>query len=245
VHWIVGDVQGCAEEFEDLLHAIAFRPDDDEIYLAGDLINRGPQSLETLNLWLTTGARGVLGNHDIYALGANSGRWSRRPDTLAALFDADEAPALFTALRSLPVLVHLPPVGGGREAWLVHGGLHPAWTDLPAIAARINDRPHDDDWLTSSDVTFATRVRCCTETGERSPYDREPEGCPAPFRPWDEFYRGDAIVVHGHWASRGHYRNERTMGLDSGCVYGGPLTAWCQETDRIVQVPHRSQRRPT
>ena len=60
------------------------------------------------------------------------------------------------------------------------------------------------------------------------------------FRPWDEFYRGETLVVHGHWAQRGYYRGERTMGLDSGCVYGGPLTAWCQDEDRVVQVPGQS-----
>jgi bis(5'-nucleosyl)-tetraphosphatase (symmetrical) len=122
----------------------------------------------------------------------------------------------------------------------VHGGLDPRWTDLRAVAAAADAAPHDDDWLTSAIVNFATRVRCCTASGERSKFDRDPAQCPPPFRPWDQFYRGSALVVHGHWAWRGHYRNPpggpRTMGLDSGCVYGGELTAWCQEEDRVVQV---------
>jgi bis(5'-nucleosyl)-tetraphosphatase (symmetrical) len=63
-----------------------------------------------------------------------------------------------------------------------------------------------------------------------------PEVCKGSYRPWDAFYRGDDLVVHGHWARRGHYRGERTLGLDSGCVYGGPLTAWCLEEDRIVSI---------
>jgi bis(5'-nucleosyl)-tetraphosphatase (symmetrical) len=58
--------------------------------------------------------------------------------------------------------------------------------------------------------------------------------------PWDSLYTGDTLVVHGHWAQRGYYRGRRTMGLDSGCVYGGKLTAWCQEEDRIVEIPARS-----
>jgi bis(5'-nucleosyl)-tetraphosphatase (symmetrical) len=66
-----------------------------------------------------------------------------------------------------------------------------------------------------------------------------PQDCEAPYRPWDDLYRGDTLVVHGHWARRGHYRGARTIGLDSGCVYGGKLTAWCQDEDRIVQVAGR------
>ena len=91
--------------------------------------------------------------------------------------------------------------------------------------------------MTRADVSFATRVRCCTPEGERCRETGPPEECLVPYRPWDEFYTGDLLVVHGHWARRGHYRGERTLGLDSGCVYGGALTAWCHEEDRIVQVP--------
>ena len=80
-------------------------------------------------------------------------------------------------------------------------------------------------------------MRCCTPEGKRSSFDREPEGCPDPYRPWDQLYTGSTLVVHGHWARRGHYRRDNVLGLDSGCVYGGKLTAWCQEEDRIVQVP--------
>jgi hypothetical protein len=85
-------------------------------------------------------------------------------------------------------------------------------------------------------VSFLTRVRCCTASGERSSFDRAPEGCPPPFRPWDAYYAGDALIVHGHWAWRGHYRSGNVIGLDSGAVYGGPLTAYCVEDDRVVQV---------
>ena len=185
---------------------------------------------------------GVLGNHDVYALLTRSGRWPRKRDTLDELFAAPDADELLARLRALPVLAHLPgPVTAAvPDVWVVHGGLDPRWTELAAVAAVANALPHDDAWLTSPTVNFATRVRCCTATGERSKFDRDPAECPPPYRPWDQFYRGTALVVHGHWAWRGHYRNPpdgpRTMGLDSGCVYGGELTAWCQEEDRVVQV---------
>ena len=242
MRWLVGDIQGCAREFERLLAQIRFDPARDELWCLGDLINRGPESLATLRLWRDVGGRGVLGNHDTYALLARSGCWPRKQDTLAELFAAPDAEPLLARLRALPVLAHLPGPRGCAEpdVWVVHGGLDPRWTDLAAVAAAADAGPHDDDWLTSTTVNFATRVRCCTASGERSKFDRDPAQCPPPFRPWDQFYRGAALVVHGHWAWRGHYRNPpggpRTMGLDSGCVYGGELTAWCQEEDRVVQV---------
>ena len=103
--------------------------------------------------------------------------------------------------------------GSGADVWLVHAGVDPRWHDLDAVAASLEARPHDDAWLLSDEVSFATRVRCCTATGERDRWDGEPEGCPAPFRPWDEFYTGRETIVHGHWAWRGHYRGPRTIGL--------------------------------
>jgi bis(5'-nucleosyl)-tetraphosphatase (symmetrical) len=243
MRWLVGDVQGCALELEDLLRAIRFDVGRDELWSVGDIVNRGPDSLAAVRLWLSVGGRGVIGNHEVYALCARSGRWPRKRDTLQALYDAPDADALLAALRALPALVWLPGEAGARDVWLVHAGVSPRWTDLHAVAARIEALPHDDDWLESDDVKLATRVRCCNEMGQRHPHDGQPEDCPEGYVPWDALYRGDARVVHGHWAWRGHYVGERTIGLDSGCVYGGPLTAWCQEEDRVVQVPPRGPAR--
>lgn len=237
MRWVVGDVQGCARELERLLSMVRFDPARDELWSVGDLINRGPDSLEVLRLWRATGARAVIGNHEAYALQARSGSVPRRRDTLEALFRAPDADVLFEMLRTLPALVHLPGGAGEPGAWLVHAGLHPRWTDLPAVARRLDAGPHDDAWLASEDVRFATRVRCCTAQGEQSPHTGPPDECPPGFRPWDEFYAGPVLVVHGHWARRGAYRGPHALGLDSGCVYGGALTAWCQEEDRLVSVP--------
>jgi bis(5'-nucleosyl)-tetraphosphatase (symmetrical) len=240
MRWIVGDIQGCAWELERLLDEIRFRPDTDELWCLGDLVNRGPSSLEVLRIWQDNGGRGILGNHDIYALRVRAGRRSRKPDTLDALFNASEADRLLGMLRALPPLVYLPSQSPtGLDAWIVHAGLHPEWTDLHAVAERLNSGPHDDDWLENREVRFATNVRCCTESGELWSETGGPEDCPLPYRPWDDYYDGQTLVVHGHWARRGFYRNRRTLGLDSGCVYGGQLSAWCQDEDRIVQVASR------
>ena len=133
--------------------------------------------------------------------------------------------------------MHLPAAAGGRNAWLVHGGIRPGWKDLSAVAGRLNQVPRAPDAFRSDDLTFAAFVRCCTPGGEYRPFTGLPEDCPAGTRPWDDFYDGTSLVVHGHWGRRGHYRTPAVIGLDSGCVYGGRLTAWCQDTDRIVQVP--------
>ena len=243
MRWVVGDIQGCAREFDDLLERVRFNPSRDEVWSVGDLINRGPDSLATLVLWRDVGGRALLGNHEVYALRAHAGRSRRKRDTLDALFRSQDAESWFTRLRDLPVLVHLPGSGGTNDAWIVHAGLDPRWRDLEQVAARVNPGPHDDEWLESDEVSCATRQRCCTADGRRSRHAGPPRECPEPFRPWDEFYAGPALVVHGHWARRGYYRGPRTMGLDSGCVYGGALTAWCQEEERIVEVPSRESGR--
>jgi len=238
VRWLVGDLQGCAGPFERLLAAIGFDATRDEVWCLGDLINRGPDSAAAVRLWRDTGGRGILGNHDVNALLSAAGLRKRKNDTLDDLFSAPDRDELLDALRAMPVLVDLPaPADGAADVWVVHAGLLPGWTDLTKLAGEINDAEHDDAWLQSDAVSAATRLRFCTPDGEMSRETGPPHKGGEPYRPWDDFYRGDALIVHGHWARRGYYRTERTMGLDTGCVYGGPLTAWCQEEDRIVQVP--------
>jgi bis(5'-nucleosyl)-tetraphosphatase (symmetrical) len=239
MHWLVGDVQGCALELERLLERVRFDPARDVLWSVGDLVNRGPESVQALSLWRDVGGRAVLGNHEVYALLCHSGRQPRKPDTLEPLFRAPDVDDLLRPLRELPLLVRVGRERDGREVWVVHAGLHPGWTDLPKTARRINAGPHDDAWLTGEAAKFATRVRCCDARGNRSRHKGAPEDCPDGYVAWDDLYAGEALIVHGHWAQRGFYRNERTMGLDSGCVYGGPLTAWCLEEDRVVQVPAR------
>jgi len=237
--WVVGDIQGCAREFDDLLESVRFDPSRDELWCLGDLINRGPDSLATLALWRDVAGKSLLGNHEIYAIRAHEGHKKRKDDTLDELFLAEDADAWFSRLRDLPILVHLPGTAGVNDAWIVHAGIDPRWDDLELIAGRVNPGPHDEDWLESDEVSFATRVRCCSSAGKLCRHTGRAEDCPDGFLPWDEFWPGPTMVVHGHWARRGYYRGKWTMGLDSGCVYGGALTAWCQEEDRVVQIPSR------
>ena len=242
MRWVVGDIHGCALELGDLLDAIRFDPVEDTLWTVGDLINTGPDSLGVLRMFGDLGGRAILGNHDIYALLARSGRIHRREDRLSELFAAPDADLLLARMRACPAIVRLDRGDGSCFAWLLHAGLDPRWNDLPGLAARLEAYQHDDDWLSADDLGFLTRVRCCDRFGTRNRFAGRPADAPPPFRPWDEFYTGEDLIVHGHWAMRGYYRGERTMGLDSACVYGGHLTAWCVDEDRIESVPCRIAR---
>jgi len=227
---IVGDIQGCSQQLEALLDAVDLRPDD-RLYCVGDLVNRGPDSLGVLRRLRDLRARVVLGNHDIHLLRIAAGRIApSSKDRLQAVLDAADAGELVAWLREQPVL------GVEEDLVIVHAGLHPTWDDFPAVAAALNAGvPAHIDERTNEQIEFATGVRYCDASGRRPPHDEPPPG--PPFVPWDNFYRGDRTVVFGHWARRGLVRQPRLRGLDTGCVYGGPLTAWIAEEDRLVQVP--------
>ncbi len=106
---------------------------------------------------------------------------------------------------------------------LVHGGLHPKWDE-----AKLGS-------LSAEEQDYAVNVRYCDAYGNRPPDDWPPPG--PPFRPWDDWYRGQKRVVFGHWARRGLVVRPQCVGLDTGCVYGGELSAWVAEEDRVVRVP--------
>lgn len=227
---VIGDVQGCLEPLDRLLRRLALRSGD-RLYCAGDLVNRGPDSLGVLRRLRTIGAQGVLGNHDLKLLslaGEAAGR--AVPPELRPVLDADDASDLIGWLAAWPVLLVEP------DMVVVHGGLHPAWSDLAAVADALNGAvPAHLDGRRDARIGFATEVRHCAADGRRPAVDDPPPG--PPFAPWDHWYRGARTVVFGHWARRGLVLGARVRGLDSGCVYGGPLTAWIAEEDRCIQVP--------
>jgi bis(5'-nucleosyl)-tetraphosphatase (symmetrical) len=119
---------------------------------------------------------------------------------------------------------------------VVHAGLNPLWMDLGSTAAALARAvPEHLNGTRNAQIAFATEVRYCDAAGRRPPQDDPPPG--PPFMPWDHWLRDSRTVVFGHWARRGLVTGARVRGLDSGCVYGGALSAWIAEEDRLVQVP--------
>jgi bis(5'-nucleosyl)-tetraphosphatase (symmetrical) len=224
----VGDVQGCREELERLLAGVHFDPAADALHPVGDLVNRGPDSLGVLRLTKRLGAEAVLGNHDLHLLRVDAGRRELDArDTFGDVLAAPDRRELLLWLRSQPL------VRGFDDVWLVHAALHAEWEDPVAVLAGL------DPLVPHPDVDFATRARYSTRRGERPKEDWPPPR--APFAPWYEHWLAahpdDArTVVFGHWAREGLVVKPRLRGLDSGCVWGGSLSAWIAEEDRVVQV---------
>ncbi len=260
--YAIGDVQGCMRELEALLAACAFDARRDRLWFVGDLVNRGPASLEVLRFVKDLGASAtaVLGNHDLHLLCVAQGVARPRPDdTLAAVLAAPDCGELLAWLRTVPLLY------AEGEYILVHAGLLPQWDAAKAerLAAEVQDalRGPDhatflaqlygsqpaawDDALCGADrtrvvVNAMTRMRFCSEAGvmefrAKGGLDAAPPG----YRPWFEVpgrRTATNTVVCGHWSALGLRMHPHLMALDSGCVWGGALTAVRLEDRRVFQA---------
>jgi bis(5'-nucleosyl)-tetraphosphatase (symmetrical) len=261
--YAIGDVQGCYTELRALLGAIRFDSGRDRLWFVGDLVNRGPASLQTLRFVRDLGDRSVcvLGNHDLHLLALAHGFVKRRADdTLDEVLAAPDRVELLDWLRHLP-MIH---VEGGRV--LVHAGLLPQWSaaEATALAGEVEAElrgpgyreflarlygSHPDRWsegLRGVDrlrviVNAMTRMRFCTPEGvmEFGTKGETTEG-PAGYLPWFDApgrkSAGDTLIC-GHWSALGLRITPNLLALDSGCVWGGRLTAVCLEDRRVFQVP--------
>jgi bis(5'-nucleosyl)-tetraphosphatase (symmetrical) len=226
----IGDIQGCREELERLLEKLAFDPSRDALEPVGDFVNRGPDSAGVLRACRAARAGGVLGNHDVHLLRVARGLRARgKRDTIADVLGAEDRDALLAWLAERPF------VRAWSDVLLVHAGVNPTWGDVEAKLAHLD--PLCDD----ADLAFAISARYCSPRGERPESDWPPPA--EPFRPWYEFFPRDPrdrrTVVFGHWARQGLVVRPQVRGLDTGCVWGGKLSAWIAEEDRIVQVDAR------
>jgi len=226
----IGDIQGCRVELEALLEKLAFDPAADTLEPVGDLVNRGPDSLGCLRILYSLGAKGVLGNHDLHLLHAVAGtRALRRGDTLAPVLVADDRDVLLSWLAAKPF------VREWDDVRLIHAAQHPRWRDP------LRELSGVDPLQPTPAALFAVRTRYCDAEGRVPERDDRDPG--PPFRPWHAFYRpeqhGGRTLVFGHWAAQGLFEAPHLRGLDSGCVWGGALSAWIAEEDRIVSVRAR------
>jgi len=265
-HYAIGDIQGCHAEFCHLLELVGFSARDDRLWLVGDLVNRGPDSLAVLREVKRLGAAAVtvLGNHDLHLLTVAAGH--ARPhkrDTITPILEAPDRDELLHWLARRPLVVM------EGELLLVHAGLAPAWTPAMAVAlsaeveamlaseradaflhALYGDEPHmwRDD-LSGLDrlrviVNACTRMRFCTADGAMDFKEkRGPQMAPAGFRPWFEHENrrsAAATIVCGHWSTLELKLAPNLLMLDSGCLWGGPLTAVRLDDRRVYQVPGRA-----
>lgn len=264
--YAIGDVQGCDAELGALLGKLRFSPDRDRLWFVGDLVNRGPASLEVLRRVrsLDAAATVTLGNHDLHLLAVAHGHGRlRRDDTLAEVLAAADRG------RLLDWLTHRPLLAEDRDLnlCLLHAGLPPQW-NLPVArrsarefeaalrgdpAALFRQMYGDKPALWDDDLEGAERLRYIVNCFTRLRYvdaegrlDLHFKGPPDKGRragliPWfaapDARWRGTRVVF-GHWSTLGFFRNADVIGLDSGCVWGGTLTALRldEEGARPVQI---------
>jgi bis(5'-nucleosyl)-tetraphosphatase (symmetrical) len=252
-HYAIGDLQGCHDEFLALLETLRFDPARDRLWLVGDLVNRGPDSLGVLRTVRSLGpaVTAVLGNHDLHLLALQQGVIApgRSDAALAAVLAAPDADELLAWLGALPLAVSEPDPGWS----MVHAGLPPEWTVADAVAASrevqaalaraprdfframYGDEPRRySPALTGLDrlrfaVNCLTRLRFVSAQGElllslKGPPDSAPAAALPWFRHAARQSRGSRIVF-GHWSALGYVREDGIVALDTGCVWGGTLTA--------------------
>jgi len=251
--YAIGDLQGCLDPLLRLLDKIDYDPGNDQLWFTGDLVNRGPDSLETLRFVrnLRDGAISVLGNHDLHLLAAaeNPDRL-RNKDTLNAILKAADGHELLHWLRARPLMHH----DKARNYTLVHAGLSPQWSLKTALAAaaelesflQSKDYPAFfkhmygnkpvrwsktlSGWERLRYITNVfTRMRFCDLDGN---LDLTRKGRPSPrarkYVPWfdvPERKNAKLRIVFGHWSTLGEMVRPNVISLDTGCVWGGCLTA--------------------
>ena len=253
--YCIGDIQGCDPALGRLLDEIAFSPSRDTVYLLGDLVNRGPDSAAVLRRCMAhDGAlRSLLGNHDLHLLAAAHGaRKPSRRDTLAAVLDAPDRAALLQWLREQPLAqLH---THGGQDLLMVHAGVLPAWSPTDALAhahevqavlrsAELpdflqtmygNTPDHWHEGLAGADrlrviVNALTRLRFCSPQGVMDFESTESASeAPAGLLPWFDVpgrRSAGTLVAFGHWSTLGWLNRSDVLGLDTGCVWGGCLSA--------------------
>jgi bis(5'-nucleosyl)-tetraphosphatase (symmetrical) len=268
--YAIGDIQGCYHAFQALLQRIQFDVKTDNLWLVGDLVNRGSGSLEVLR-WCFQHQhkiKMVLGNHDLHAIAvAHDIRPAHRGDTLQAIIDAPDANDLLAWLRHQPLMV----VCDGYA--MVHAGLLPQWTVTHALSYAqevetalqskhyveflenmYGNQPnvwHDDlvgyDRLRAI-TNVMTRMRVCTTTGALDfDFKGELSDVPEGLVPWFDLpnrQSEEASIVCGHWSALGLHQRAKVYALDTGCLWGGKLTAMCLETRVITQVPSNKKDQP-
>jgi len=270
--YAIGDIQGCFEPLQRLLDKVRFDPTRDHLWIAGDLVNRGPQSLEVLRFLkgLQHRAISVLGNHDLHLLAVHyAGQKSKRNDTLSEILNAPDRDELLDWLRHQPLL-HLDEA---RNWCMSHAGIPPLWGVRKArrlaqeVEAEIQgeepqrffsqmygNRPQRwDKTLRGIDrqrmiVNYLTRMRFIDPTGALDLVSKEGlDTAPCGYQPWfshPQRKAADCRLLFGHWAAlEGKVDTPNVYALDTGCVWGGKLTALRLDDEKFFRVPAQPKKK--
>ncbi|PHS72344.1 MAG: diadenosine tetraphosphatase [Cycloclasticus sp.] len=251
--YAIGDVQGCYDSLRRLLDKLRFDPSNDQLWFTGDLINRGPHSLETLRFIISLGdsARSVLGNHECHFLAiAFEHKDPHHTDTFSDILDAGDADVLIQWLRSQPFFYEDSNVGYS----MLHAGLPPQWSieDTRQYARELESHIQSDNineflasmygnqpdyWdinLTGNDrlrfiINCFTRLRFCDKNGRINLIEKGAIGTQADsLIPWFDApnrKNGGQKIVFGHWSTLGLHQQNNATCLDTGCLWGGSLSA--------------------
>ena len=257
--YVVGDIQGCLEPLVALLAKVDFEPSRDQLISVGDLVNRGPQSLETIRYCMDLGDsfQMVLGNHDLHLLAVAAGTRKPNPkDTLQEILEAPDADQIFAWLRCHPLLLEV------QGYHMVHAGIPPIWDIGRAhqlateVSAVIQSDQRDlyfshmygnspEIWSEQLEgperwrviTNYLTRMRFCTEQSQLELATKNRLEMQPPFKPWFDHQRNEdqpVNIVFGHWAAlRGKDCGQHLFALDTGCVWGGPLRIMRLETQEF------------
>lgn len=272
--YAIGDIQGCYHSFQRLLEKIRFDPSHDQLWLVGDLVNRGAGSLQVLR-WLfkchaqyPSSITVVLGNHDLHALTVAEGLMQpHASDTLQSLLEAPDGDQLLHWLR------HQRMIHANEGHLMVHAGLLPQWDAYLAVAlgheveqalqgteyrdflahmyGNQPDRWQDD--LGGMDrlrviVNAMTRLRVCSPDGVMElRFKGRLDSIPEGYMPWFEVpgrKSVDTTIICGHWSALGLYQRNNVYAIDTGCLWGEKLTALRLEDKHLFQVPCDPQDSP-
>jgi bis(5'-nucleosyl)-tetraphosphatase (symmetrical) len=275
--YAIGDLQGCYDPLARLLDYLDFSPERDRLWFVGDLVNRGPASLQVLRFVRALGdcAVTVQGNHDLHLVMQSEGFGkANKEDTLDAILTAPDRDELLAWLRGLP-LFHVEDINENKWA-MVHAGLLPAWdvTQAQALSDEVSaalTAPDYRDFLAlmwgsepnawQDDLAGWDRLRVVVNAmtrmrfvwpdgrmefrapGAKGPPERGPAGCV----PWFDApgrKSADHRIVCGHWSALGYRQGDKLLALDSGCLWGGSLTAVRLEDRRVFQMPCGQSVRP-